>query len=226
MERQRLVQVSDEYQKMIDYFLRDEFGNLVVEEQFFELFLRYFRNDIIGNSLFSKRFFLRSTEKTLQYVRKGGVESALEYEFLVRRQSTTIGKAHYAKKGADFCVVLPVLDERRDKELYRRMAASFYHQAAVYSEHELNRTLFDFLGGITQEMIEGLARVLADIRKDGLITLQKAFNDLAQRYAATSDLEGGRELARVLIRFGRLLDIPDDDLPLKTEHYRMLFVEL
>jgi len=226
MERQRLVQVSDEYQKMIDYFLRDEFGNLVAEEQFFELFLRYFRNDIIGNSLLSKRFFLRSAEKTLQYVQKGAVESAVEYVFLVGRQSTTVAKAHYAKKGADFCVVLPVLDERRDKDLYRRMAANFYHQAAVFSEHELNRTLFDFLGGITLEMIEGLARVLADIRKDGMITLQKAYQELTEKYAAASDPEGSRELARVLIRFGRLLEIPDDDLPLKKEHYGMLFVDL
>jgi len=226
MERQRLVQVADEYQKMIDYFLRDEFGNLVLDEQFFELFLCYFRNDIIGNSLLSKRFFLHSAEKTLQYVQRGAVESAVEYVFLVRRQATTAGKAHYAKKGADFCVVLPVLDERRDKEQYRRMAATFYHQAAVYSEHELNRTLFDFLGGITHEMIEGLSRVLTDIRKDGLITLQKAYRDLVDKYAAASDPEGARELAKVLIRFGRLLEIPDDDLPLKAEHYGMLFVEL
>ncbi len=225
MERQPLVQVSDEFQKMIDYFLRDEFGDLIVDEQFFELFLRYFRNEIIGNSLLSRRFFLRSAEKSLQYLKRGAVESAVEYELLVRRQQTAIGKAHYAKKGADFCVVLPVLDERRDKRLYRRMAATFYYQAAFYSEHELNRTLFDFLGGITNEMIEGLSRVLADIRKDGLVSLQRAYRDLAQRYSAAVDPAASRELARVLIRFARLLEIPNDDLPLKKEHYGMLFVE-
>jgi len=73
----------------------------------------------------------------------------VEYEFLLRRQPTAAGKVHYAKKGGDFCVVLPVLDERRDPDLHQRLAALFYRQAARFSEEGLNRELFDFLGGIT-----------------------------------------------------------------------------
>lgn len=224
MERQRLVQMSDEFQKMIDFFLRDEFSDLVADDQFFELFLRYFRNEIIGNSFVGKRFLLRPSEKSLQYVKPDAVESAVEYEFLVRRQPTAVGKVHYAKKGGDFCVVLPVLDQRRDKELHQRLAALFYRQAARYSEAELNRELFDFLGGITHEMMMGLTHVIAGIRSDGHLTLERAYEELVQRYAASSDAEPSRELARALIRFGRMLEIPDDDIPLRQEHYGMLFV--
>jgi len=46
-----------------------------------------------------------------------------------------------------------------------------------------------------------------------------------QEYASMQEAENGSALARLIIRFGRLLDLSDDELPLRGEHYRLLFTE-
>lgn len=210
------------YDVMIDTFIRNEFRFLerMVDREFFDYFVNYFRIEIFENTSFTERFFLRDEEKTLQYLDPNSIESAIEYDFLITKQISNRLKTHYAKKGGNFCVVLPVLNYSRNRNEYQSKAAEFYHLASVYTEDDFNVHFFGFLEGATEEMTSGLEHTLERLKEDGMKTIEKALEEASSLYKVAENENDSEELAKRIVKYARMLEM--EDIPIKKEHYRFL----
>ncbi|MEW5815215.1 MAG: hypothetical protein AB1798_07460, partial [Spirochaetota bacterium] len=92
----RLLQKLQEYTVMIDFFIREEFDDLLEvrddESRFFyELFLNYFRKDIVAHSFSGCNFFLAKKQKTPVSITPDEKRFASEQDFfLVQDQKTLV----------------------------------------------------------------------------------------------------------------------------------------
>ncbi|MEW5816516.1 MAG: hypothetical protein AB1798_14130, partial [Spirochaetota bacterium] len=164
-------------------------------------------------------------QKTLVYINPNEIESALEYEFLIAKQNTDMGRKHYAKKGGNFCIILPVLYKKRDPKKYHKWAAGFYDIVSKLAELELEKELFGFMKAVTAEMSTGLENILKNLRQDGNRTIQKAWKEIKLLYEKEEDPTESEKYAKLMIRFSRHLGLDYDELPLKKEHYKLFFTE-
>jgi len=218
-----LIRKPDTYKQMIDFFTREEFDGISSDELFYEAFLKYFREYILG-SYSTSDIFLSDDEKTLQYAGRNNIEATMEYELLVNKHLTHIGKVYYAEKGGRFCIVFPVLRKPSDKKYYSQRAKQFYRTAVKFSESEISAALYRFVSRITHDITNSLENILKNIKIDGKNIMEKIYGETIALYWTENNQDKSKEYAKTLVEFARKLNIDGDDIPLKREHYKYLFM--
>lgn len=234
----KLVYTPERYKEMIDFFTRDEFDAYKDDKVFFEFFVSYFKNNILRMTntenydedrpdkrldlLHPDDLFLDKRLRTLQYIDANDHDATVEFDFMIQSKDNRKDKFEFAERGANYCVILPVLKEIDDRDYFRKRASGFYHSASVFTENEAYEGLFNFLEDITYELTGGLENILTNIKQDGIYAVEDAFDEVKGLYASEDDKDISREYARKLIDFGRFLGKENDDIPLRREHYKML----
>lgn len=229
MRAHNLIIDPEDYRNVIEDLIDIEFQGLFSPASsrdlegiaFKNYFFSYFRDDIIERFYDGKNFYLTEREKNLEYLGKEIVEKPVEYNFLINNNESRIMKIHYAKKGGDFCVVFPALCEV-DNEFFSNKASAFYSAASSLSTEKLPKEFYGFLEKIPVEMTSGLENILQSIRREGLT---KVYENLVTRYESETDKEKSEEYAVKLARISRKLGMDEDDVPLRKEHYKFMFVD-
>ncbi|MFW5852890.1 MAG: hypothetical protein ACOCUR_02575 [Nanoarchaeota archaeon] len=217
--------VNDDPSRMLEFFVHEEFDDISDDRLLSEYFCKYFKDNILAKSFSSSDLYLTDDEKSLQYSGKNKVEPLFEYHLLIRDAKSKSTKSHYAEKGAVFAIVHPVVHPNmtENKRFYADSASAFYSLVSSNSRDADSSDFFDFVSGLTVDMMNGLENILENLFRDGTKSLEKAYAMTLVNYSIESESEKKNEYAQLLVNLSRRIGLSPDDVPLEKNHYRLFF---